>query len=336
MKLLPEWHPHHSTWTTFPQNLETFFECLEDAQDIFVNMVKLISEGEKVYINVDDEIQKKKLIKKLEKYKVPQKNIFINILKTNDAWHRDYGTFVISKNGKPYGLKFKFNGWGEKYPYQLDDIAGEYMCKILGINYKKINIVLEGGSIDTNGETIITTESCLLNKNRNPDLSKEDIEKLLKNYFGVRNIIWLKDGIVGDDTDGHVDDITRFVNKNTIITAVEENENDENFKPLKENLKILKDTDFNIITIPMPKPQYFDYPDLKNYRLPASYANFYISNKYVIVPTFDCPQDKEALEILKSVFIDKEVVGLYAYPIIIGLGAFHCLTMNVPFFEELK
>jgi agmatine deiminase len=336
MKLLPEWYPHHSTWTTFPQNPETFFEYLEEAQDIFAYMVKLISEGEEVYINVDDENQKKKLLNKLEKYKTNIKNIHINLVKTNDAWHRDYGAFVISKDNKPYGLKFKFNGWGKKYPHELDDKAGEMLFKILGVPYQKLNIVLEGGSIETNGETLITTESCLLNKNRNPDLTKVDIENLLKTFFGVKSVLWLKDGIVGDDTDGHVDDITRFVNKDTIITAVETNKNDENFKPLQKNLKILESTKFKIITIPMPKPQYFDYPDFKNYRLPASYANFYITNRYVIVPIFDCPQDKEALEILQSVFVDKKVIGVYAYPIIIGLGAFHCLTMNVPYFKELR
>lgn len=336
MKLLPEWYPHHSTWTTFPQNPETFFEYLEEAQDIFAYMVKLISEGEKVYINVDDEIQKSKLIKKLEKYKATSSNIIVNTIKTNDAWHRDYGAFIVSKDGNPYGLKFKFNSWGEKYPYELDDKVGEKMCQILKINYEKVNVVLEGGSIDTNGTDLLTTESCLLNKNRNPNLTKKEIENLLRHYFGVKRIIWLKDGIVGDDTDGHVDDITRFVNEKTIITAIETDEKDENYKPLKENLEILKQTDFNIITIPMPEPQYFDYPDLKGYRLPASYANFYITNKYVIVPIFDCPQDKEALDIIQSVFVDRKVVGLYAYPIIIGLGAFHCLTMNVPRLNGLK
>ncbi len=336
LKLLPEWYPHHSTWTTFPQNPETFFEYLEDAQDIFANMVSLISEGEKVYINVDDEFQKKKLLKKLEKYNPNSNNIIINIIKTNDAWHRDYGAFIVSKNNRAYGLKFKFNSWGGKYPYELDDKVGEKMCQILGVSYEKVNVVLEGGSIDTNGETILTTESCLLNENRNPNLSKEDIENLLKHYFGVKSIIWLKDGIVGDDTDGHIDDITRFVNENTIITAVEINKEDENYIPLQENLEILKETNFNIITIPMPEPQYFDYPDFKNYRLPASYANFYITNKYVIVPVFDSPQDKEAIEILQSIFVDRKVIGLYAYPIIIGLGAFHCLTMNVPKLKGLK
>jgi agmatine deiminase len=221
----------------------------------------------------------------------------------------------------------------------LDNLAGEKMCEILGLPCEKINMVLEGGSIDVNGNgTLLTTESCLLNKNRNPDMTKEEIEQNLKKYFGINQILWLKDGIVGDDTDGHVDDITRFVDEKTIITAIEENKDDENYEPLMENyerLKSFKDLDgnpFNIIKLPMPEPQYYDYPDQKNYRLPASYANFYITNKYVIVPIFNCKNDKIAIEILQKIFSDRKVVGIYAYDIVIGLGAFHCLTMQIPKF----
>ncbi len=336
-KILPEWYSHHSTWTTYPQNPETFFDKLDEAKDIFVKIVKLISEGEKVYINVDDEIQKRDLIARLEKFNVSPKNIQINIIPTNDAWHRDYGAIVVKdQNQKPVGLNFRFNSWGVKYPYELDDKVASKMCEILGIPEKKVDMVLEGGAIDTNGEVLITTESCLLNPNRNPHLTKDQIEENLKNLFGVKKIIWLKEGIVGDDTDGHVDDITRFVNENTIITAIENNPSDENFEPLQKNLEILKKESeklndrFSIETLPMPEPQYYDFPSEKNYRLPASYANFYITNKYVIVPTFNCPQDKEAIDKLQRIFLDKEVVGLYAYPIIVGLGAFHCLTMQVP------
>ncbi len=336
-KILPEWYPHHSTWTTYPQNPETFFDKLDEAKDVFVKMVKLISEGEKVYINVDDEIQKRDLIARLEKFNVSPKNIQINIIPTNDAWHRDYGAIVVKdQNQKPVGLNFRFNSWGGKYPYELDDKVASKMCETLGIPEKRVDMVLEGGAIDTNGEVLITTESCLLNPNRNPHLTKDQIEGYLKNLFGVKKIIWLKEGIVGDDTDGHVDDITRFVNENTIITAVENNSNDKNFEPLQKNLEILKKENeklnnrFTIETLPMPEPQYYDFPFEKNYRLPASYANFYITNKYMIIPTFNCPQDKEAIDKLQRIFLDKEVVGLYAYPIIVGLGAFHCLTMQVP------
>jgi len=334
----PEWYKHYGTWTTYPQNPETFFDRMEQARDEFALMVKYISEGEKVFINVDNEENKIDLEKRLKKLDAVKKNINIYIIPTNDAWCRDYGAIFV-KNKEWTGLDFEFNSWGGKYPYDLDNKVASKMCQILDKNCKKIDMVLEGGSIDTNGKgSLLTTESCLLNPNRNPDMTKKEIEENLKKYFGIKQILWLKDGIVGDDTDGHIDDITRFVNENTIITAVEEDKTDKNYEPLKENferLKSFKNLDgnpFNIITVPMPEPQYYDYPDYSNYRLPASYANFYISNKYVIVPTFNCDNDKIALKILQNVFPDRKVVGIYAYDIVIGLGAFHCLTMQIPQF----
>lgn len=339
MYLPPEWYKHYGTWTTYPQNPETFFDNLEKAQDEFALMVKYISESEKVHINVDNEENKRDLEKKLRKVDAVQKNINIHIIPTNDCWNRDFGAIFVKDNKDWIGLDFEFNSWGGKYPYDLDNQVASKMCQILNKKCQKIDMVLEGGSIDVNGAgSLLTTESCLLNKNRNPQLTKEDIENNLKKYFGVKQVLWLKEGIVGDDTDGHIDDITKFVNENTIITAIEEDKEDENYIPLKENLELLKsfkDTNgnnFNIITIPMPKPQYFDFPEEKNYRLPASYANFYITNKYVLVPTFNCKQDKIAIDILQKLFNNREVIGIYAYDILIGLGGFHCLTMQIPQF----
>ncbi len=339
MYLPPEWNKHYGTWTTYPQNPETFFDRMEQARDEFCQMVKYISEGEKVHINVNNEETKKDLEKRLQKVDAVKENVLIHIIPTNDAWCRDYGVIFAKDSNKWIGLNFEFNAWGGKYPYELDNQVAQKMCQILDKPCKKVNMVLEGGSIDVNGNgSLLTTESCLLNPNRNPDMSKEEIEENLKKYFGVKQILWLKDGIAGDDTDGHIDDITRFVNEDTIVTAVEENKNDINYEPLKENyerLKTFKDINgkpFNIITIPMPEPQYYDYPDEKNYRLPASYANFYITNKYVIVPIFNCKKDEIALNILQNIFKDRKVVGIYAYDIVIGLGAFHCLTMQIPQF----
>ncbi len=339
MYLPPEWNKHYGTWTTYPQNPETFFDRIEQARDEFCQMVKYVSEGEKVHINVNDEKIKEDLEKRLQKFDAVKKNIFIHIIPTNDAWCRDYGAIFVKDKNEWIGLDFEFNSWGGKYPYELDNQVAQKMCQILDNPCKKVNMVLEGGSIDVNGNgSLLTTESCLLNKNRNPDMSKEEIEENLKKYFGVKQILWLKEGIVGDDTDGHIDDITRFVNENTIITAIEEDKDDINYEPLMENyerLKTFKDINgkpFNIITIPMPEPQYYDYPDEKNYRLPASYANFYISNKYVIVPIFNCKHDEIALKTLQEIFNNRKVVGIYAYDIVIGLGAFHCLTMQIPQF----
>ncbi len=333
-----EWDKHIGTWTTYPQSYETFFDRLEEARDEFVQMVKYVSVGETVHINVDNEDIKKDLIKRLKRFDV-NGDIKIHIIPTDDAWCRDYGAiFVKNKDRKLLALDFQFNAWGGKYPYEKDNQVARKMAEILGVEHISVDMVLEGGSIDVNGDgCLLTTESCLLNPNRNPSMTKEDIEKALKGYLGVDKVLWLKEGIIGDDTDGHIDDITRFVSRDTIVTAVEEDPSDPNYQPLMENLERLKSfTDmrgrpFNIVTLPMPDPVYYKYPDSeKPERLPASYANFYISNAAVIVPIYNCDKDKIALEKLQNLFPDRAVIGIYAYDILIGLGAFHCLTQQIP------
>ncbi len=328
-----EWEKHIGTWVTYPHEETTFFEYLEQARDIFVQMVEIISKGETVHINVNDNQMKEDLKNRLEKFEVNPKNIVIHIFPTNDSWCRDYGAIFVKKiDNKLVATDWEFNAWGGKYPYELDSQITKKMAEYLNVEYLKVDMVLEGGSIDTNGDGIfLTTESCLLNPNRNPDKTKEEIEKYLSTYLGAEKVLWLKEGIVGDDTDGHVDDITRFVGKNKIITALEKNPDDENYQILKENFERLvsfknkEGKPFEIITLPMPEPKYY-----KGERLPASYANFYISNSAVIVPTYNCPQDEEALNILQSIFKDRKVIGLDANPIIVGLGAFHCLTQQIP------
>jgi len=337
-RLPAEWEKHLGTITTYPQSYQTFFDRLEQAKDTFVQMVKFIAEGEKVFINVDDGETKEELEKKLEEADVNKKNIEIFINKTDDAWCRDYCPIFVKENGRTVALKFRFNAWGEKYPYRNDQKAGEKIAGLLGFERVDVDMVLEGGAIDTNGKgCLITTESCLLNPNRNPDLRKEEIEEKLKEYLGAQKVLWLKEGIVGDDTDGHIDDITRFVSEDTIITAIEKDRDDPNYAPLMENferLKLFTDTSgkpFRVITLPMPEPVYYQYPHSERpERLPASYANFYITNRYVIVPTFNCRYDEQAIEILQKVFPDRKVIGIYAYDIVVGLGGFHCLTMQVP------
>ncbi len=339
-----EWEKHYGTWLTYPHNKETFFERLDGAKNTFVKLVKFISESEIVHINVNDDNEEKELIQKLKGVNADFKNIRIHKIPTNDSWCRDYsGIFLRNRKTKETVIAdFKFNSWGGKYPFELDNQLPKKQERILNLKRIEIDMVLEGGSIDVNGKgLLITTESCLLNKNRNPDMSKEEIEKILKIVFGVEKIFWLKEGIVGDDTDGHIDDITRFVNENTLITAVEKNKNDENYEILSENykrLKTFKDLNgnpLNIITIPMPPPIYYKFPwDKEPSRLPASYANFYITNKYVIVPTFNVDEDKEAIGILENVFKDRKVIGLNATDIILGLGAYHCLTQQIPKIER--
>ena len=334
----PEWEKHFGTWTTYPQAYETFFDRMEEARDEFVQMVKYISLGETVHINVDNEENKNDLIKRLKKFDV-RGDIKIHIIPTNDAWCRDYGAiFLKNREEKLLALDFQFNAWGNKYPYQLDNKVAKKMAEILNVELLSVDMVLEGGSIDVNGKgCLLTTESCLLNKNRNPEMSKEDIENNLKDYLGVEKILWLGEGIVGDDTDGHIDDITRFVSEDTIVTVIEEDKNDPNYEPLKENFEKLKkftDTNgkrFNVVTLPMPDPVFYRYPDSeKPERLPASYANFYISNTAVVVPIYNCDKDKIALKTLQEIFPDRAVIGIYAYDIVVGLGAFHCLTQQIP------
>jgi agmatine deiminase len=227
-----------------------------------------------------------------------------------------------------------YNAWGGKYPpFDLDDVIPTRIAEHYNVPVVYPGIVMEGGSVDFNGRgTVLTTTSCLLNENRNPHLSQKELEQYLVNYYGVDTVLWLCDGIVGDDTDGHIDDITRFVNEDTVVTVIEENKKDENYEPLLENLKSLKamrlenGKQMNIVELPMPSAVVYE-----DMRLPASYANFYIANDYVIVPTFRDRNDDKALRILQDCFNTRKVVGLDSVDIIWGLGSFHCLSQQEPF-----
>ncbi|WP_457623688.1 agmatine deiminase family protein [Persephonella sp.] len=332
----PEWKKHQGTVTAYPEAYETFFDRIDNARETVVKMVKLISEGETVHILVSNENSERDLRERLKRYDTLNVNIIR--LKTDDVWCRDFCPIFVKRNGDTVGVKFKFNSWGGKYPFENDEKAGNLLPELLGIEKINVDMILEGGSIEVNGDgVLLTTESCLLNKNRNPAMSKGEIEDTIKKYLGISKIYYLGEGIIGDDTDGHIDDITRFVSDDTILTAIEEDKSDPNYYPLKENFERLKyfkninGKPFNIVTVPMPEPQYYKYPHMdRPYRLPASYLNFYISNKYVIVPTFNCKNDEIALDILRKLFPDRKVVGLYAYDVVIGLGAFHCLTQQIP------
>ena len=255
---------------------------------------------------------------------------------TNDAWCRDHGpAFVINTNADPKKIivDWGYNAWGGKYPpFDLDDNIPTLIAQHYKIPVVYPGIVMEGGSVDFNGKgTVLTTTSCLLNTNRNPHLNQGQIEQYLHDYYGVENILWLGDGIVGDDTDGHIDDLTRFVNENTVVTVVEENKQDDNYSILQENLKSIKKLrlengkQLDIVELPMPAAVVYE-----DMRLPASYANFYIGNKYVIVPTFRDKNDDRALQILQSCFRDRKVIGLDSLDIIWGLGSFHCLSQQEP------
>lgn len=263
------------------------------------------------------------------------KNVEFFIHPTNDAWCRDHGpAFLINPTTKKKMIvDWNYNAWGGKYPpFDLDDVIPTLIAKHYNIPVVNPGIIMEGGSVEFNGKgTLITTRACLLNKNRNPHLNQDQIEKYLSDYYGVDNILWLGDGIIGDDTDGHIDDLTRFVNDDTVVTIIEEDKHDENYDILQDNLKELKKLrlengkQMNIIELRMP-----DHVIYEDQRLPASYANFYTANKYVVVPTFRCKQDEKVLSILQDCFKDRKVVGIDSTDIIWGLGSFHCLSQQEP------
>jgi agmatine deiminase len=331
-----EYARHSATWLSWPHKEASWPGKIESIFPIYAQFIKLVAEGERVHINVVDEKMKEKALGHLQKVNADLKNIQFFIHPTNDAWCRDHGpAFLINPKAeqKKIIVDWGYNAWGGKYPpFDLDDNIPTLVAKHYNIPVLYPGIVMEGGSVEFNGKgTLLTTTSCLLNENRNPHLNQGQIEKFLYDYYGVTNILWLGDGIIGDDTDGHIDDLTRFVNDDTVVTVVETNKSDENHKPLQENLDLLKKLrlengkQMNIVELPMPSA--IIYEDM---RLPASYANFYIANNYVVVPTFRDKNDDKALSLLQDCFKDRKVVGLDSVDIIWGLGSFHCLSQQEP------
>jgi agmatine deiminase len=330
-----EFAKHDAMWLSWPHKEASWPGKIETIFPVYAQFIKLVSEGEKVNINVVDEAMKQKALRHVQEAGADLNNVQFFIHPTNDAWCRDHGpAFLINPTEKKKMIvDWGYNAWGDKYPpFDLDDNIPTLIAKYYNLPVVYPGIVMEGGSVDFNGKgTVLTTTSCLLNPNRNPHLDQKQIEEYLHNYYGVTNILWLGDGIVGDDTDGHIDDITRFVNEDTVVTVVEENKSDDNFEPLHENLKALKTLrlesgkQLNIVELPMPSAIVYD-----DMRLPASYANFYIGNKYVVVPTFRDKNDDKALGILQECFPTRKVIGLDSVDIIWGLGSFHCLSQQEP------
>jgi agmatine deiminase len=332
-----EWEPHEATWLSWPKDPVTWPDRVPQVQEIFAQMIEALTAYERVNLLVDDDRAEQEVRQKLVQKQVRWNNLFFYHLKTVDSWIRDYGpNFLVGTHGPAPLLAFNdwiFNAWGDKYEaLKADDTIPQQLAPLLQIPHFEPGIVLEGGSIEVNGRgTLLTTEQCLLNKNRNPYLSQEEIEGYVKNYLGVNHILWLGEGIAGDDTDGHVDDITRFVSADTVVTVIEEDPKDENYKPLKDNLKRLhsmRDQEgrpLKIVTLPMPGLVYSDEG-----RLPASYANFYIANGVVLVPVYQLPNDEQALSILQKLFPDRRVVGIPCVDLVVGLGAIHCVTQQQP------
>ena len=331
-----EFAPQKAMWLSWPHKEESWPGKIETIYTPYAQFVKEVALGQEVHINVADAAMQAFATQQLELAGARMERIHFHLFPTNDAWCRDHGpAFLINPAAAtPKVLvKWNYNAWGEKYPpHDLDNQIPIRIAAELNIPCVTPGIVMEGGSVEFNGKgTLLTSKACLLNPNRNPHLNQEQIEQYLCDYYGVRQILWVGDGILGDDTDGHIDDITRFVNADTVVTVVEENRADGNYAILQENLHLLQQMrlengkPLNVVELPMPSPVIWE-----EQRLPASYANFYIANEVVVVPTFRDKNDQKALDILSTCFPTRRVVGIDSTDIIWGLGSFHCLSQQEP------
>jgi agmatine deiminase len=336
-RLPAEFEYHEATWIGWPNNKHDWPGKFQPIPWVYGEIVRYLSRGEKARIIVQSKEHQQKAEQVLMSVNADMSNVEFYKLETDRNWLRDAGPqFVKNNKNETVLINFKFNAWAKYDNYKLDakipgTISKKLKLDLIKPEHKKNQVVLEGGSIDYNGlGTIITTEECLMDAEtqvRNPGFTKKDYEEVFKKYLGATNVIWLNKGIAGDDTHGHVDDITRFVNSNTVVTVMESHPNDPNYIPLMENREILEDakledgSSLEIIELPMPSPVIF-----KGERLPASYGNFYISNNAVLVPTFNDPNDRIALGILSELFEDREVIGIHAVDLVWGLGTLHCLT----------
>lgn len=329
-----EWARHEATWLAWPHDPTTWGSGLAEVEDAYEQVTRALAEGEFVYLLMKDAAMEARVRARL----AGAKRVHLYRGTTCDAWIRDYGPIVVAKGRGAkrtrLALDFRFNAWGGKYASLIpDDGIPQRLKRIHKLPTRRVDLVLEGGSIEGNGRgTLLTTEQCLLNPNRNPHLIRAEVESLLRETLNARHVLWLGEGIVGDDTDGHIDDITRFVNPTTVVTVVEPDPTDPNHAPLAENLRRLKamaDQDgrpLEVVELPMPEPVL----DEAGERLPASYANFYVANRVLIVPVFGQRRDTTALRILGRLFPQRRIVPIRSNAVVAGLGAWHCLSQQLP------
>lgn len=331
-----EWEPHSATWLSWPHNPNTWpGQDMSEVEEVYVAMIRALDLGEIVNLLVNDNETAKYVSARLRQAGVTLNRVHIYLIPTNDAWMRDYGPNFLVRSAPDDRLAFNnwhFNSWGGKYQWDKDNRVGTSISELLKVPVFRPGIILEGGAIECNGQGIcITTEQCLLNKNRNPGLGRKEMERYLRDYLNVQNVIWCQGEMEGDDTDGHIDNLVRFVNNDTVLCAWEEDPQDPNHKSLKENYTILKTaTDrngrpLNVVRLPMP-----GYIGEKDTRLPASYANFYIGNKVVMLPTYNHAHDVTARDLLQKYFPTREVVCIPCETFIWGLGGIHCVTQQQP------
>lgn len=340
-----EWEPHEATWLAWPHNPEDWPGKFAAIPWLYAEIVRLLAARERVHLIVEDAATERRVKSMLSRAGANLDRVNFHRWPTDRGWTRDSGPiFVRNAKGRVALTSWRFNGWAKYDDWHLDDKVPGRVTKLLGCpawqplvqnqNGTKHPVVLEGGSIDVDGQgALLTTEECLLSEvqQRNPGLSREKLERVFSDYLGIDQVIWLGRGIAGDDTHGHVDDIARFAGPATIVAAVEPDTSDPNHAPLKENLALLKAArtpggkQFTVVELPMPRPVVF-----RGQRLPASYANFYVANGLVLVPTFHDPNDRVALNLLAEVFPDREVIGVHSMDLIWGLGALHCMTQQQP------
>ena len=339
-----EWERHEATWIGWPHNLTDWPGKISLIHWVYGELVRKISVAEIVRIIVNSEVHRQKAARILKRVGVDLSRVEFFYFPTNRGWTRDFGPVFVHRRTRRSTevaiARFRFNAWARYPDWEMDDKVPELAantlgCPIFPVRFKGHDVVLEGGSVDVNGQgTLITTEECLLDKvtqARNPYLDRQDMEQVFRKYLGVTNVLWLGRGIAGDDTHGHVDDICRFVGTKTVILCQEENHKDYNYVPLHENrerldgMRLEDGSRIEVILLPMPEPLYLD-----GQRLPASYANFYISNAGVLVPTFNDENDRIALGILAELFPDRPVVGIHAVDLVWGFGTLHCLTREQP------
>lgn len=330
-----EWEPHEATWISWPRREgQSFPDSYERVLPTLVSMASAIAESEILRINISGPEQERE-VRALLAPSAPMERVEFHDIPTNEPWCRDHGPIFVRREASPRIAvnDFGYNAWGGKYPpFEADDVVPTTIARRFGLPLFEPGFILEGGSVDPNGAgTLLTTESCLLNPNRNPSMTRGQIEGGLRDYLGVTQILWLGDGIEGDDTDGHVDDITRFVSRDTVVTVVEPDSSDPNHTPLRDNLELLRSmtladgTPLTVVEMPMP-PRI----DREGLRLPASHANFYITNTSVLLPAFGGNSDDVAASILTDLFHGRSILPIDCRELIWGLGAFHCLTQQQP------
>lgn len=334
----PEWSSHSATQIHWPSNKETWpGERLEKVERIYLHIINELHEYESIHLFVENRQVYKRAIEKMTVFGIDLKKLTIHIKTINDVWARDCGpVFVQDRDGEFVILDWEYNAWGGKYPpYDDDNKLPKYVAEMYSLRRVEPGMVLEGGAIDVNGNgVLLTTESVLLNENRNPGLSKGEIEKRLKKYLGVEQIIWLRNGLAGDDTDGHIDDIARFLNENTVLIMICDNPEDVNYTALQENLGILKSVrlkngkPLHIETLPLPQTRIEGTTVDGSEHVPASYANFYIAKGVVLVPLYDDRYDQKVLDLFSRYFPNRKVIGINCTDLVWGQGSIHCITQQ--------